>query len=113
MVPYARLSGEDGMRLSRATFAVMVMFSNEGIDKFSQMVDEVDMQWADLEKDEDREFKIKDFIKTTKTFEPFHKKWETASKMRQWVNEKKKNLIEKIKKTVEVQYLKDLDTKRT
>ncbi len=48
MVPYARLSGEDGMRLSRATFAVMVMFSNEGVDKFSQMVDEVDMQWAEL-----------------------------------------------------------------
>ncbi len=33
--------------------------------------------------------------------------------MRQWVNEKKKNLIEKIKKAVEVQYLKELDGKRS
>jgi len=27
--------------------------------------------------------------------------------MRQWVNEKKKNLIEKIKKQVETQFMKD------
>jgi len=44
MVAYARLSGEDGMRLSRAAFAVMIKFS-EFFDEFNQLVDEIDMQW--------------------------------------------------------------------
>ena len=47
MVPYARLSGLDGMRLSRATFAVLLKFS-EFFDDFSSMVDEVDMKWEDV-----------------------------------------------------------------
>jgi len=98
MVPYARLGGEDGMRLTRAAFAVMIKFSNDGLDKFSELVDEVEMAWSDLEKDDEREFKIKDLIKTHKNYEQIQKRWESASKMRQWVNEKKKNLIEKIKK---------------
>jgi hypothetical protein len=111
MVPYARLGGEDGMRLTRAAFSVMIFFSSEGAEKFSEMVDEIDMQWHELEKDEEKEFKIKDFIKKNKNFEVILKRWESASKMRQWVNEKKKNLIEKIKKQVEVQYIRDKDQK--
>ena len=34
------------------------------------------------------------------------KRWESASKMRMWVNEKKKNLSEKVKKDVEAEYKK-------
>ena len=44
LVAFARLSGEDGMRLSRAAFAVMLKFS-ELFDDFAALVDEVDMQW--------------------------------------------------------------------
>jgi hypothetical protein len=50
MVAYARLSGEDGMRLSRAAFAGMIKFS-EFFDDFSNLVDEVDIAWSDLEAD--------------------------------------------------------------
>jgi len=102
MVPYARLSGEDGFRLSRAAFAIMVYFSNEGVDKFQELVDEIDMKWTELETDGDREIKIRDFVKTNKAFEVILKRWENASKMRQWVMEKKKNLSEKVRKAVEV-----------
>ena len=42
MVPYARLTGADGMRLSRAAFGVMIKFS-EFYDAFFELVDEVDM----------------------------------------------------------------------
>lgn len=110
MVPYARLGGEDGMRLTRAAFAVMIRFSGDGLDKFSEMVDEVENQWVELENDEEREFKIKDYIKTSKSYEQLQKRWESASKMRQWVQEKKKNLIEKIKKKVEEDYVKNRPT---
>lgn len=48
LVAFARLSGEDGMRLSRAAFAVMIKFS-ELFDDFAALVDEVDMQWGDMQ----------------------------------------------------------------
>jgi myosin heavy subunit len=62
MVPYARLSSEDGMRLSRASFAVMIKFS-EFFEEFSMLVDEVEMMWSDLEGDEERDLKIKEMLK--------------------------------------------------
>ena len=105
MVPYARLSGEDGMRLSRAAFAVMIKFS-ELFDDFGNLVDEVDMHWADLQNDEDRDVKIRNIVKETMHYELIAKRWESASKMRQWISEKKKNLSEKVKKEVELEFQK-------
>ena len=69
MVPYARLGGEDGMKLARAAFAVMAKFSGDGVDRLTELVDEVEMQYDELKDDEEREFKIKDFIKTHKNYE--------------------------------------------
>lgn len=45
MVPFARLGGADGLRLSRAAFAVMVKFSDL-LDDFTALVDAVAMQAA-------------------------------------------------------------------
>lgn len=108
MVPYARLSGEDGLRLSRASFAVMIKFS-EYFEEFVHLVNEIEMNWVDLDGDADREVKIKDMLKAAPHYEQISKRWESASKMRQWISEKKKNLIEKIKKEVEVEYKKKKD----
>jgi len=104
-VPYARLAGADGMRLSRAAFAVMIKFS-EFFSDFSGMVDEVDFQWSQLEGDDERDFKIKQTIKAMPNYDMILKRWDSASKMRQWVNEKKKNLSDKVKKDVEAEYKK-------
>jgi len=68
MVAYARLSGEDGMRLSRAAFSVMLKFS-EFFDDFNNLIDEVDINWTDLEGDEEREIKIKEMIKSAPHYE--------------------------------------------
>jgi len=38
MVPFARLGGKDGLRMSRAAFAVMVKFSDL-LDDFRSLVD--------------------------------------------------------------------------
>lgn len=110
-VPYARLGGADGMRLSRASFAVMIKFS-EFFEDFIAMVDEVDLLWDQLEGDDERDFKIKDQLKTLTHYEQIAKRWESASKMRQWINEKKKNLIERIKKEVEAEYTKKRDEEK-
>jgi hypothetical protein len=42
MVPYARLSGADGLRMARAAFGVMIKFSDQ-FESFVSLVDEVDM----------------------------------------------------------------------
>lgn len=68
IVAYARLSGEDGMRLSRAAFAGMIKFS-EYFEDFNNLIDEVDISWSDLEADEDRELKIKEIIKAAPHYE--------------------------------------------
>ena len=68
MVPHARLSGEDGMRLSRAAFAVMIKFS-EFFEEFNMLVDEVEMMWVDLEEDPERDIKIKEHLKQASHYE--------------------------------------------
>ena len=83
------------MRMSRAAFGVMIKFSDL-TDTIQMIVDEIDLTWADLESDPQRDIKIKDLIKTLPYFESIQKSWESASKMRTWIIEKKKNLSERI-----------------
>jgi hypothetical protein len=104
-VAHARLAGLDGMRLSRAAFGVMIKFS-EFFDAFTDVIDEVDMQYTMLEGDEDRNLKIKETIEAMPHYDNIFKRWESASNMRKWINEKKSNLTEKIKKEVEADYKK-------
>jgi hypothetical protein len=111
MVPYARLNGADGMRLSRAAFGAMLKFS-EFFDTFTMLVDEVDMQWEMLQEDPERDLKLKEVVKAAPHFEGISKRWESASKMRQWIGEKKKNLIERIRKEVELEYKKKKDEEK-
>lgn len=105
MVTHARISGIDGMRLSRAAFAVMIKFS-EFFDEFVSLVDEIEIHWDELEGDSEREIKVKEIIKQAPHYEQIAKRWESASKMRIWISEKKKNLMEKITKEVEAEYTK-------
>jgi len=108
MVPYARLAGVDGMRLSRAALAVMIKFSDYLTDTVMLCKDEIDLLWLDLESSpaQERDTKIKEALKTLPHFDALLKRWESASKMRVWINEKKTNLSERLKKTVEAEYKK-------
>ena len=104
-VPHARLGGIDGMRMSRAAFGVMIKFSDL-TDTIQTLVDEIDLQWMDLESDSERDIKIKEAIKTVPHFDSIQKSWESASKMRTWIIEKKKNLSERIQKETETEFKK-------
>lgn len=108
MVPYARLAGVDGMRLSRAALAVMIKFSDYLTDTVNHCKDEIDLLWVELESapPAERDLKIKEALKSIPHFDALLKRWESASKMRVWINEKKTNLSERLKKTVEAEYKK-------
>jgi hypothetical protein len=103
---FANLGGADGMRLTRAAFGVMIRFS-ELYDSFLQLADTVDMEWSMLEGDEDREIKMKELIKAAPHYDSILKRWESAAKMRLWINEKKSNLAQKIQKEVEADFKKE------
>ena len=111
MCTYARLGGADGMRLTRASFGVMIKFS-EFYDSFTQLVDAVDMEWSMLEGDSERDIKMKEIIKAMPHYDMIFKRWESAAKMRSWINEKKSNLIQKIQRDVEAEYKKKKDEEK-
>jgi hypothetical protein len=64
-------------------------------------VNEVDLSWSEVQGDESgRDARMKDIIAAFPGYENIFKRFESASKMRPWINEYKNNLIEKIKKDV-------------
>jgi hypothetical protein len=58
-VMFARLSGVDGMRISRAAFAVMIKFS-EFFEDFQTIVDETDLQYEMLKDEPERDAQVKE-----------------------------------------------------
>jgi predicted transcriptional regulator len=111
-VHYANLNGADGLRLTRAAFSALIKFS-ELFDSFSQLVDEVDMQWVELEQDEERDIKMKDIIKAFPNFDGINKRWEHASKMRSWINEFKNTLRQTIEDQVNKESADKSETERS
>jgi hypothetical protein len=107
-VPVARLGGQSGLRMSRAAFAVMIKFSDL-LEDFKNLVDEVTMQAEMVEEGADKEAAIIDFIrgqKGTNQSDMVISKWESAARMRQWINEKKLRLIQRFDKQVAEEVMK-------
>ncbi len=69
-------------------------------------IDDIDVLWTELESDPERDLKIRESLKQIPNFDLLLKRWESAWKMRNWIMEKKKNLSERIKKDVEIDYKK-------
>lgn len=101
---WAKLNGADGLRLTRSAFGCLIKFSDQ-FDTFSQLVDEVDMQSSELTADDaDSTTKLLDSIKTFPGFDGIIKRWESASKMRTWINDHKKVLREGLEATVKKEH---------
>lgn len=47
MLAIARLGLANGLRITRAAFAALLKFGNF-LDAFTQLIDEVDMNWTDI-----------------------------------------------------------------
>ena len=62
MVPTARIGGEDGARLSRAAFAVILKFSNN-LDAFLRLLEDVSKQGKEIGDSESVDQKVKSITK--------------------------------------------------
>ena len=73
----ARFGGGDGLKIVRAAFGPLIKFSDLS-SYLSSLVDDVDLKWGELESDENRETKMKEFVKADGSFEHIFKRWESA-----------------------------------
>jgi hypothetical protein len=80
----ARFGGGDGLKIVRAAFSPLIKFSNLSSHVLS-LVDGLDLKWDELESDENRETKMKEFVKDDGSFEHIFKRWESAQKMRPYI----------------------------
>ena len=64
--------------------------------------------WSELESADpaQRNLKVKEALSLVPGFDNMQKRWESASKMRIWINEKKNTLSSKIQAEVEPEYRK-------
>lgn len=75
-------------------------------------MDEIDLLWEDLKDDGERDLKIREALKSVPNFDNILKRWESASKMRTWISDKKKNLVNRITREVESEYIKKKQEKK-
>ena len=109
-ISFARLGGLNGLKISRAAFAVMLKYSDV-LDDFVALKDEITVQ-AELESDPSTKQKnLMAHIKTVPHADVILRRWESASRMRQWINEKKQTLANEqensVKKEIRAKKLKE------
>jgi hypothetical protein len=98
-ISFARLGGINGLKISRAAFAVMLKYSDV-LEDFVALRDEVAAQ-ANLESSEtDKQKNLMAFIKTVPHSDVILRRWESASRMRQWINEKKQTLANELESSI-------------
>lgn len=96
----AKLGLADGLRLTRAAFASLIKFGSF-TEVFAQLADEVDLTWiANKTNEKDRDARIKEAILAFPGYDDIAMSFERASKMRQWINEHKNSLIDRLKREV-------------
>ena len=110
-----RIGGSDGMRLSRAAFAVIIKFS-EQIPLFRQLWDEIEMVGLSVDSNASATARYNQIITSVKEskaneFEILCKQWEQASQIRKWTQELKKDLTESLKKDIMSAYLDEINEK--
>lgn len=115
--PLMRVGGNDGQKLTRAAFAVIVKFSQQA-GLLRSLWDEVEMIGMGLDhasksqtaKLNELAQEIKDSTKQSE-FDILCKQWEQASQIRRWTQEMKKDLSESLKKECTDQMIAEINEK--
>ena len=108
MVPYARLAGENGLRMSRAAFALLIKFGDM-LEDFVSLVDQVQFFKEIKEVEGTQTTDLNSLIKILKDLPQFasiRNKWEQASKMRKWISDMKSKLAGKYETELRHEVLK-------
>ena len=113
--PLMRVGGNDGLRLSRAAFAVILKFSE--LTRILRTVwDEVELVCMGIDQDVKGPARLNHLAKELRDskpqeFEVLCKQWEQASQIRKWTQEMKKDLSEALKKECTDQLIAEINEK--
>ena len=89
MVPFARGGGPNGLRMARSAFALLIKFGDV-LEDFVSVVDQVQF-FKESSKSKDVPA-IVAFLKELPPFPAILEKFEQASRMRSWINDRKQRL---------------------
>lgn len=117
--PFARAGGAEGTAVSRCAFAGMMALNQHeeqcSYSNFIMMVDHLEMSMDLVDEKATQNQKNKELMEELKTMgsiEPILERWEMASKMRIWLQEKRKDISNSIKKKADAdQKKKEQDMK--
>lgn len=104
-IAYARVAGQNGLRMARAAFALLIKFSDM-LEDFVSLVDQAQF-YNEVESQDTQDIgSIIAFLKDLPQWPMICKKWEQAAKMRPWISEEKGRLSLKYEKDVREEILK-------
>lgn len=111
--PTARVGGKEGMILSRCAFAATLSLNQSdetcSITNIMMIIDHLEMAEQELDTSLNENQKNKQLLEelnSVSDIEPFKQRWESASKMRIWLQEKKRDISNAIKKKADSEYQK-------
>ena len=111
--PYARVAGENGLRLVRAAFAATLKLSDKG-ENFRSLQEEVTEATAELSDEHTGTQKLRKILdhlhqKGSKELQPMMDRWEQASELRRWLNDKKSSMSDDLIKEAKENFIKEVN----
>ena len=111
--PYARVAGENGQRLVRAAFAATLKLSDK-VENFRSLQEEVTEVTAELSDEHTGTQKLRKILdhlhqKGSTELQPMMERWEQASELRRWLNDKKSSMSEDIIKEAKETFIKEVN----
>ena len=104
-LPLARVAGANGLRMTRAAFALLIKFSDMLEDLIS-LTDQIQF-FCEYEAEKAANLdNIITFLKELPSFQSILKKWQQASRMRQWISDQKQILSTKFEAVVKEEMTK-------
>ena len=111
--PNARVGGKEGMNLSRCAFACILSLNqhedNCSYTNFLMMIDQLEMSLDSIDDSlnlNQKNKQLMDEINELEGIQPILDRWEISSKMRIWLQEKRKDISNKVRKDFEVKKAK-------
>ena len=107
--PASKVGGEDGMTVSRCAFAGMLALNQHddtcNYTNFVMMIDQLEMSMDTVEGENKNQINkaLMEELKELETIDSILDRWAMASRMRIWLQEKKKDISNSVKKKAEAE----------
>ena len=114
--PAAKVGGKEGMTVSRCAFAANLALNQHdetcSYTNFIMMVDQLDMSMGEVEEGPGQNKALMEELESLGGIEGILERWAIASKMRIWLQEKRKDISNMIKKKADAEHRRKEEEER-